>query len=167
MKLTATLEDTGPYLVSKSEMQKIGRAAIEASGKLWHYKFKRLHFLLSAFEMYGIKKRGPAYEAYKARIHPEANGRPLVFSGESEQLAMAANKVAATAKNFETYHADVTVSAPHLNFHAEEMTKTTAEEDSAMEEIFGRVFQDGVVDAWKSHGLSAGKIELGKQQFAA
>ncbi len=167
MNLKATITDAAPYLLGKREMQKIGRDAIEAAGKYWHYKFKRRHFQLEAFDLYKYKTRTAKWEAIKKRIHPEAGGRPLVFSGESERLAMSSNRVDARAPSFDKYHADVTVSAPNLNFHSWEATKTTADEDAEMQAVFAQVFQDGVTAAWKSHGLSSAKIELGRQQLNA
>ncbi len=167
MNLTATITDAGPYLLSKREMQKIGRDAIEAAGKLWHYKFKRRHFQTEAYSLYHYRKRAAKWEIIKARIHPESAGVPLVFSGESRQLAMSQNRVTARAPSFDRYHADVTVSAPKLNFHSSEVTRTTADEDAEMEACFAQVFADGVAAAWKSHGLSSSKIELGRQQLNA
>lgn len=167
MKLKATLIDAAPYLLSRREMQRIGREAIEASGKLWHYLYKRLHFQMEAFDRYGYRRRTSKWEAIKAKKHPEAGGRPLVFTGESERLAMSQNRVVARAPSWDRYHADVTVSAPNLNFHSAEMTRTTADEDGAMQDKFAQAFNDGVAAAWKSHGLSSSKIELGRQQLSA
>jgi hypothetical protein len=80
---------------------------------------------------------------------------------------MSQNRVTARAPSFDKYHADVTVSAPNLNFHSNEVTRTTQEEEAEMQAVFAQVFQDGVTAAWKSHGLSSSKIELGRQQLSA
>lgn len=166
MNLKAMIVAPGLWGLNKSDLQAIGRNAIEAAGLYWHANFKKRHFQLEAFEMYGYSPRSPAWEAEKARIHPEAGGRPLVFSGESEQLAMAQNRVKATARNFETYHADVTVSAPTLNFHADEMTLITPEENAALESEFARVFEAGMVAAARENGTSARTIELWQSHAA-
>lgn len=165
MKLSATIEDAAPYLLSKREMQRIGRTAIEASGKFWHYFYKRLHFQIEAFDRYGYQRRSSKWEAIKAKKHPEAGGRPLVFTGESERLALSSNRVDARAPTYDRYTATATVSAPKLNFHSYATTKTIMEEREGMQAKFAEVFAEGVTDAWKSHGLSAKKIELGKAAF--
>jgi hypothetical protein len=173
MRLTATIEDAAPYLLSKSEMNAIGRDAIAAAGLFWHANFKRRHFQMEAFDLYGYRKRSKKWEAERAALQrirglPDSGGRPLVFTGESERLAMSQNRVkSSVARDTGLYHADVTVSAPTLNYHANEMTRTTDEEDAAMEAKFAEVFQQGIESAWKSHGLSSAKIELGRQQLSA
>lgn len=166
MNLKAVIVAPGLWGLNKSDFRKIGSAAIEAAGLYWHAHFKALHFQKEAFQRYGYKPRSKKWEAEKARVHPEAAGRPLVFSGESEQLAMAQNRVRATAKNFETYSAEVTVSAPNLNYHAEEMTRTTDAELEALAAEFARVFESGMVAAAKDNGVSAGRIELWQGQAA-
>ncbi len=100
-------------------------------------------------------------------MHPESGGRPLVFTGESERLAMAQNRVTTRVPDWAHYRADVTVSAPKLNFWSSRVTRTTAEEDDEMQATFAQVFIDGVAAAWKSHGLSSSKIELGRNQLIA
>lgn len=166
MNFKAMIVRPGLWGLSRKDLQNIGRSAIEAAGLYWHANFKAKHFQLEAFERYGYKPRSKAWEAEKARVHPEANGRPLVFSGESEQLAMAQNRVKATAKNFETYSAEVTVSAPTLNYHAEEMTATTDAELEAIATEFARVFELGMVAAAQEHGTSARTIELWQSHAA-
>lgn len=152
----------GLWGLSKGDFRKIGREAIEASGKYWHYFYKRKHFQLEAFELYRYHRRTQKYEKAKAKKHPEAGGRPLVFSGVSEELAMSANRVSARATTFEHYHADVTVSAPNLNFHGDEMTKTIDVEDLSMEDKFAEVFEQGMVAAARENGTSSRTIELWK-----
>ncbi len=167
MTFSATITDAGPFIIGKREYGKIGRAAIEACGKLWHYKFKRRHFQLEAFDRYHYRTRTTKWDAIKKRIHPEAGGRPDVFSGESEQIAMSSNKVTTSVPDWEHYRAECNIGGGRLNFRANEMTCTTPDEDAEMEAVFAQVFEQGVTAAWKSHGLSSAKIELGRQQLSA
>jgi hypothetical protein len=160
MRFKAVIVKPGLWGLRKSDLRDIGRDAIEAAGKLWHYLFKRRHFTHEAFDLYRYSRRSRKYEARKAKFHPDADGRPLVFTGESERLAMAANVVIAKATTFDKYHADVNVSAPNLNFHAREMTRTTDYEDAAMEEKFAEVFEAGMVDKARARGASDRRIEL-------
>lgn len=166
MNLSAVIVKPGLWGLSKSDYRDIGRNAIEAAGLLWHTKFKPLHFQLEAFERYAYRRRSKKWEAQKAKIHPEAGGRPLVYSGQSEQLAKAANRIVARATTFDKYHADVTVSAPNLNFHANEMTRTTPEEDEALADKFHDEFVAGMVSAARENGTSARTIELWKSHAA-
>ncbi len=167
MKLTATIQDAAPFLPSKSEMNNIGKAAIGLAGDLWQAKFKRQHFQMEAFDIYNYKTRTRKWEAIKKRIHPEAEGRPLVFSGESERIAMSSNRVATSVKrDTGLYHADLMIGGSNLNFRAYEMTKTTPEEDAEMQDVFWRSFSEGIIASWKSHGMSSAKIELIRQSSA-
>ncbi len=166
MNLKAVIIAPGLWGLNKSAFRKIGRDAIAAAGLLWHTSFKRRHFQAEAFDLYGYKQRSKKWEARKAKVHPESAGRPLVFTGESEQLAMAQNRVDARATSFDQYHAEVTVSAPHLNFHANEMTRTTAEEDAWMAAAFAESFEAGMVEAAKENGTSARTIELWQSHAA-
>lgn len=160
MKLSAHIVKPGLWGLSRKQLQDIGRDAIEAAGLYWHAHFKSRHFTREAFDLYGYTPRSPAWEAEKARLYPDHAGLPLVFTGESQALAMAQNRVRATAKNFESYSAEVTVSAPTLNYHAEEMTVTTPDELAEIGVEFARVFEFGLVEAAKSNGVSAARIEL-------
>jgi hypothetical protein len=160
MKLKPLIKEPKLWGLTKTDMRNAGRVAIEAAGKLWHAVFKRRHFQLEAFDLYRYRRRSKKHEAIKARIHPEAGGRPLVFTGGSEQLAMSQDNVTAKARSFDRYHAEVKVSAPNLSFHSKEMTTTTAGERAEMAETFGRVFAEELVRAAQENGVSRRQINL-------
>ncbi len=167
MRIKGFITEPKLWGLTKASMRDAGRAAIGAAGLLWHREFKKLHFQLEAFSRYGYRFRAKKWEAIKAKRHPESGGRPLVFTGESESLAMYQSRVDARATSFDRYHADVTVSAPKLNFHANEMTKTTPEEDDAMAEEFARVFGEQLMAAAEAGGATSRQLSLLEGGIAA
>lgn len=146
--------------MSKSDFRDIGRQAIARAGFFWHVNFKSLHFQKIAFERYGYKARSKKWEAKKQREHPEAEGRPLVFTGESERAAMGANKVDANATTFDKYYADCIVAQSTLNFHADEMTAVTQEEVDSLAAVFADEFQAGMVERAQQRGATSGQVAL-------
>jgi hypothetical protein len=134
--LRGTMVRIGIYGLQKRDYQNIGRVAIKAAGDWWHARYKNSHFQLFAFGRYGYRKRTAAWEAKKAAEHPEAGGRPLVFTGNSERDAMSASEVRATATAHDRYHAEVVIAGPTLNFHADEMTRVIGSEIRTMENAF-------------------------------
>jgi hypothetical protein len=87
--------------LTKTDLRNIGREAIKEAGLSWHRRYKSFHFQIFAFQKYSYRRRTKKYEQRKRRDHPEANGRPLVFTGNSERSAMAANAVTAIATSFD------------------------------------------------------------------
>jgi hypothetical protein len=85
--------------LGKNDLRECGRESMRETGLEWHRRYKGFHFQIFAFAKYGYQRRSKAYERRKEREHPEAVGRPLVFSGDSEQSAMASNVVVARAKS--------------------------------------------------------------------
>lgn len=136
MRLSAEITRPGYLGLTKNDFREVGRRAMRAVGAYWHQHFKMLHFQKFAFGRYHYRRRTKPYEARKARLHPEAEGRPLVFSGESERQARAASRVKAVAGSYERYRAEVYIDAPTLNFHADEATRVTPSELGQMESVF-------------------------------
>ena len=159
MNLIGSIAKVGYLGLQKQDFREVGRRSITAAGMLWHRRFKMLRFQLFAFGRYHLRKRTPAYEAHKRREHPEAEGRPLVFSGDSEQRAAAADRVTATARSWQQYHADVHIDAPTLNYHADEATRLIETERRAMETEFQLTF---LQQTHRIAGEKSGRIPLGK-----
>jgi len=133
--------------LSKTDLRNIGRAAIAEAGYSWHRRYKSFHFQIFAFAKYGYRKRTKKYEQRKKREHPEAQGRPLVFSGNSERSAMASNIVRAAATSFDRFQARVSINAPTLNYQRlhDEMTRTTVGEQRQLAEDFRDEFERRLV----------------------
>lgn len=141
----------GLFGLTKSDYRTIGRTAIQNVALMWQYRFKRLHFQPFAGAKYGYTPRSPLYRnseyAFGKKRAPGPI-RPLVFSGESERLAMASHTVRAKATTHERYHADAIVNAPALNFKnknsaidmRKEMTTVIPSEAKQMESRFAEVF---------------------------
>lgn len=147
MDLRARIVKPGYLGLGRRQLQGCGRAAIAAAALYWHQHYKGFHFQSFAFQKYAYRKRSTGYQRLKKREHPEAHGRPLVFSGESERLAMASEKVDAAATSFDRYHARALISAPNLNFHADEMTRVTVGEERRLAEEFRAVFEQQLTAA--------------------
>jgi hypothetical protein len=151
MRLKGYIIRLGLFGLTKSDFRHIGRTAMTSVGWLWHRKFKGLHFQPFAGAKYGYARRSPSYNrAEQAWGKKRAPGptRPLVFTGESERLAMSSNTVRSKATSFEKYHADVIVNAPALNRRNKntaidmrrEVTTVIPSETTAMNSEFARVF---------------------------
>lgn len=145
--LFARIVKPGLLGLGKQDLRDCGREAIRAAGFEWHRRYKSFHFQRFAFAKYGYERRSYAYEARKRREHPEAQGRPLVFTGDSERSAMASNTVVATAASWESYSAAVHVDAPTLNYQRlhKELTRVTVHEQRALAEVFRREFERQMV----------------------
>lgn len=141
MDLRARIVKPGFMGLKKRQLQACGRTAIAAAALYWHQHYKGFHFQHFAFQKYAYKRRSPRYQRRKKLEHPEAMGRPLVFSGDSERQAMAAERVEASATTFDRYHARAIISAPNLNFHAAEMTRVTVGEERRLAEEFRTHFE--------------------------
>ena len=141
MDLRARIVKPGLLGLGKRDLQAVGRTAIAEAGLYWHRNYKKHHFQNYAVQKYAYRRRGVKYQQLKQRLHPEAQGRPLVFSGESERLAMASQKVEATATSWERSTAQVRLDGPNLNFHAAEMTRVTVFEERRLAAEFATVFE--------------------------
>lgn len=153
LQLKVVIVKPGLWGLGKQELRNAGREAIEYAGLYWHEHYKAFHFQKFAYAKYGYQRRTAKYERSKQKLHPEAEGRPNVFTGESERSAMASNKVRATAKSWESFHADVIINAPTLNYtqrHAE-IIATTAGEDAQLSNQFARRFTDNFLAVAASH----------------
>jgi len=118
MRLKNYIIRPGLLGITKADMRDAGRAAMKLAGWMWHRKFKGLHFQAFAGAKYSYAPRSPRYakkEYAFGKKRAPGPPRPLVFTGQSEKLAMASNKVNARATSFDKYHADVIVNAPALN----------------------------------------------------
>lgn len=149
IRLFARVVQPGLLGLGKRDLQACGRESIRECGLMWHARYKGFHFQRFAFAKYGYKRRTKAYERRKQKEHPEAQGRPLVFTGDSERSAMAQNAVVATAKSWEQYTAEVRINAPTLNYrqlHAE-LTRVTAGEQRSLAEHFRSQFERRLVAA--------------------
>jgi hypothetical protein len=137
-RFKAIIVKPGLWGLSKKDIRDAGRHGILCAGLYWHDHMKRHHFQLYAFGKYNYKPRAPVYERRKDREHPEAQGRPLVFGGDSERSAMASRTVKATAKSWEQFHADVVINAPTLNYQQlyDEATRVTSSEERTLANIF-------------------------------
>lgn len=160
MKFSAKIIRPGLWGLTAADLRDVGRQAIARTGFFWHVNFKPLHYQMSAFGKYGYRLRSRKWEARKAHQHPEAEGRPLVFTGESERAVLGANRVEATAKDNSHYHADVILANSKMNFHAFEATKVTADEKDVLEAVFAREFEAGVEEVARLRGATSGQIEL-------
>jgi len=132
----------GLWGLTKRDLRDAGRVAIKAAGDYWHRQFKKNHFQAFAAAKYGYKRRTWRYEERKMREHPESQGRPLVFTGESERRAMASDTVNATAKSYSAFRAECVINANTLNYRqlADEVTRTTTAEDARLQNEFATVF---------------------------
>lgn len=157
MNFKASLVQPGMWGMTKSSLRTVGREAIRTTGLFWHANFKWLHFQKLAFERYGFKQPSPKYAALKERQHPEAEGRPLVFTGESERDAMAANKVDATASSYEKFQADCIINGPNLNFHPDMASAITREEEETLEEVFAQEYESEMLAAVQFLNSTAGQ----------
>jgi hypothetical protein len=142
LKLKVVIVKPGLWGLTKKDLRDAGREAIQYAGLYWHEHYKGLHFQVFAIPKYGYQRNTHDYERRKKREHPEAGGRPMVYSGESERRAMASDKVRATAKSWEAFHADVVIDAPALNYRRlhDQMTKTTPAEELVLANEFARKF---------------------------
>jgi len=142
MKLKVVIAKPGLWGLTKNDLRDAGRDAIYLTGVWWHENLKHHHFQIYAFGRYGYKPRAPPYERRKEQEHPEAEGRPNVWTGDSERSAMAGNKVLATARSWEAFHADVVVIAPKLNYgrRYQEIVSTTGAEDAQLANHFAHGF---------------------------
>lgn len=142
IKLKQVIVKPGLWGLTKKDLRDAGRVAIGEAGDYWHAKFKKHHFQTYAYAKYGYEPRTYAYRRRKDREHPEAQGRPLVWTGESERRAMASDAVHATAKSFDSFRAEVIINAPTLNYRrlADEVTRTIAGEDAQLQNVFAKAF---------------------------
>lgn len=149
MRLRGYIIRPGLLGITKADMRGAGRAAMKLAGWMWHSRYKGFHFQTFAGPKYGYAPRSPRYankEYAFGKKRAAGPPRPLVFSGTSEKLAMASNKVNARATSFEKYHADVIVNAPALNRRnkdsridmRKEMTTLLPAESKALEAEFAR-----------------------------
>jgi hypothetical protein len=143
----ARLVKPGYLGLSRTDLRECGVAGMAAAGRKWHRDYKRHHFEKYAFAKYRYKRRTTEYERRKAREHPENAGRPLMFTGESRRSAMASDTVIATAKNWETFRAEVHVDAPALNYRQlhDEMTRVAVSEEREMAREFRQTFERRLV----------------------
>lgn len=162
LKLKAVIVKPGLWGLTRRDLRDAGRDAIEVAGDYWHARFKKLHFAEFAAAKYGYKRRTAAYQDRKDREHPEANGRPLVFTGESERRAMASVAVHATAKSFDSFKAEVIIDAPTLNYRqlADEVTRTLASEDVALQNVFAKEFTRRFLQAAESKTATVPATQL-------
>jgi hypothetical protein len=145
MILKARIVKPGILGLKKRDLQDCGRTGIHAAGLLWHRQYKKHHFQKYAFAKYRYRRRSKAYERRKHREHPEAEGRPLVFTGESERRAMSAEVVHATATSWDRARAHVVVSGPNLNFHADEATRVSVYEERRLAQEFADRYERRLV----------------------
>lgn len=147
MKLKMVIIRPGIWGLTKKDLRDAGRDAMYAPMLLWHAQFKKHHFQLYAFGKYGIPHPTHGYAERKDREHPEAEGRPNVFSGQSEQLAMASNQVRVKAQSFERFTGEAVIDGPNLNFHPERMTVLAANELVAMQAAFAEGYKKNFLAA--------------------
>lgn len=147
ISLFAKIVRPGLMGLGRRDLQACGRDGIRDAGLLWHRKYKGFHFQRFAFAKYGYKRRSKKYEQQKQRAHPEAEGRPLVFTGDSERSARAGNTVHARAPSWERAVAEVIVNAPTLNYRQlhDEMTRVTVFEQRVLAEQFRSTFERRMV----------------------
>lgn len=127
MKVTITESGATPRNMLKT-LRQVKKRGFMAMGTQWHRKMRPQHFTRAAYAKYGYKRRTPAHEKLKEKMY--GHRRPLVFSGESEQLSRIRD-VRATAKG-----ARVVMRVPRLNIRRsanspnmrEEMTRIAIKE---------------------------------------
>lgn len=85
------------------------KTAWTETGKFWHRSHMPRHFAESAFARYKYQPRSKAYQKKKRSL--KKHGRPLVWSGDTEQAVKRYRDVRATSKG-----ARLVMNVPALNF---------------------------------------------------
>lgn len=83
--------------VTGRQFQQLKRTTFAAMGREWHAHYRHLHFLEGAFARYGYTRRkgmrqAPGSKGFRStytgrKLRKYGHFRPLVFSGDSEQLS--------------------------------------------------------------------------------
>jgi len=108
-------------------------------GIMWHTDMLPHHFTTDAARVYQYQPRVRKYMIKKARY--KGHQRPLVWSGESMQMLMAARRVTSTAKGVRVsmlgpkhwYQYRIDLLQPDKT---DEVTRTTADEEQRMQRAF-------------------------------
>jgi hypothetical protein len=165
-----TITRSGLAAIGRRGFQEVGRNAIAAAGLYWWTKYLPLHFSNVAYLRYRYTTRDRRVEKLKRDRKPWPFGehtepaigevKPLVWSGRSRETALSHPNINATAKNFQTYRADVVIDARAFNFGAgkrinmrDEVTRTTAQEEKTLENVFAAEWERQLI----AKGLQAPK----------
>lgn len=163
-----TITRTGLLAIGRNGYREIGRLAIRAAAEYWWAKYLPLHFQNIAYQRYRYPRRDKRTNALKIARKPWPFGehlepaigevKPLVFSGRSRELALAAPHIHAVAKTFERYRSDTIINAPAFNFGVgkridmrDEVTRVNEQEIKTLERIFGAEWEAQL----KTRGASA------------
>lgn len=156
----------GIAAIGKRNLQRIGREAVYEAAEYWWAFYLPLHYKNTAYRRYHFAPRDKRTDQLKRDRKPWPFGEhndvpalgevvPHVFSGRSRERALARPNIKARAPNFETFQATVTIDAPAYNFSAgkridlrDEVTRSTPQEESRLQQTFAKAFRRGVV----SHG---------------
>lgn len=152
---------TGVIGITKNELRQIGRATMLVVGMAWWKMYLPIHFMKRAVNRYGYRPRQGdpgsghpfrgSYQESKLKRRKNSQGRkaigevkPLVFTGDSRDRALAAPNIKAVAQNFRDYRADVAIDAPALNFvpgAREEVLAGVVEEELELQGVFADEFE--------------------------
>jgi len=142
MNIKASIIKPGVWGLTRTDLRTAGREAMREPLMLWHRRMKGLHFQKFAVAKYGYKPNDPAYEKRKKKEHPEANGRPMVWTGDSENRAMASDGIKVAAGSFERFTGWAIINAPTLNYQrlADQVTRVTEAEIKTLESEFAKSY---------------------------
>lgn len=170
--LKITITKSGIAAIGRRGFQEVGRESIRAAADYWWRKYLPLHFQNIAHLRYRYANRLPSTNRKKKDRLPFLEGvgdqtpaigekLPLVFSGRSRERALSHPNIKATAKNAETYNAQVIIDAPAFNFSAgkrintrDEVTRDTPQENQTLEKIFAKEWDSRL----RAKGLTAPRI---------
>lgn len=141
-KFKAVIVKPGLWGLTKKDIRDSGREAMRAPLLMWHRQMKHLHFQKFAVGKYGYKPNSAAYERRKLHDHPESEGRPMVYSGDSESRAMASEGIKVKAKSWEKFSGEAIINAPTLNYQrlADQVTRVTPSELGTLQNEFATGF---------------------------
>jgi hypothetical protein len=147
--------------ISRSEMRKVGRAAIAASAYHWWKNFLPIHFTKKAAKRYNYAERQGEFGMWKGsyswmKLHKKeiagvaaiGEVKPMVWSGRSRESATSTQKITTKAPNYATYEGRAVINARALAFIAkkgmgyQEVIRTTPQEDGALASVFMRAFEE-------------------------
>ncbi len=142
MKFKVVIIRPGIWGLTKKDLRDAGREAMRPPLVRWHNDYKPLHFQKFAVAKYGYKPNTAAYERRKRKEHPEAQGRPMVWTGDSERRALASKGVTVSATSFERFTGKAQINAPTLNYQrlADQVTRLTEHEYLVLQNDFARGF---------------------------
>lgn len=135
MSWTTSITVSGAAAAGKANVRNGLRAGFYAAGLHWFRRYRRLHFTMSAFSLYGYAPRNKRYTRWKMR-HLK-HSLPLVRTGKSRDLTERKTIMATST------YVHVRMAARAFNWRprgfkgnmAKEMTTISAAEHQAMAKI--------------------------------